>query len=59
MCIVMAISSISIYLTLPTKTLVIAVICFIFILIWAFRYPGSVEEYNQRIKDGKKIGWLN
>lgn len=26
--------------------------------IWAWRYPGSVEEYNQRKLAGRKIGWL-
>ena len=59
MCFVMIISSISIYFTLSTRALLIAVVCFVLILIWAFRYPGSVEEYERRIKEGKKIGWLN
>jgi hypothetical protein len=27
------------------------------IVIWAWRFPGSEEEYNKRIKEGKKIGW--
>ena len=26
--------------------------------IWTWRYPGSVEEYNQRKLAGRKIGWL-
>ena len=59
MCFVMIISSISIYFTLSTRALLIAVVCFVLILIWAFRYPGSVEEYEKRVKKGKKIGWLN
>ncbi len=25
---------------------------------WAWRYPGSVEEYENRIIHGEKIGWL-
>lgn len=25
---------------------------------WAWRFPGSVEEHEKRIKAGKKIGWL-
>ena len=41
------------------KLLIIVAACFLIILIWAFRYPGSVEEYDKRIKEGKKIGWLN
>ena len=28
------------------------------VAVWAWRYPGSVEEYNQRVAQGKKIGWL-
>jgi uncharacterized membrane protein YbaN (DUF454 family) len=26
--------------------------------IWALRYPSSVEEHDQRIAAGKKIGWF-
>jgi uncharacterized membrane protein YbaN (DUF454 family) len=26
--------------------------------IWAWRYPASVEEYEQRRAQGKKIGWF-
>jgi uncharacterized membrane protein YbaN (DUF454 family) len=26
--------------------------------IWALRYPSSVEEHDQRIAAGKKIGWV-
>ena len=55
MCFVMIISSISIYFTLSTRALLIAVVCFVLILIWAFRYPGSVEEYERRVKEGEKI----
>ena len=25
---------------------------------WAWRYPGSVKEYNERMAHGKKIGWI-
>jgi hypothetical protein len=35
-----------------------AAFTFTLICIWAFRYPGSVEEYDRRVKEGKKIGWL-
>ena len=30
----------------------------VLVAIWGWRYPGSVAEYNQRIKSNKKIGWL-
>ena len=28
------------------------------VALWAWRYPGSVEEHERRIKAGEKIGWL-
>ena len=28
------------------------------VAIWAWRYPGSVEEHSKREQLGKKIGWL-
>jgi hypothetical protein len=29
------------------------------VAIWAWRFPGSVEEYDLRIEEGRKIGWFN
>jgi uncharacterized protein len=29
-----------------------------FVAVWGWRYPGSVEEHDQRVKEGKKIAWL-
>ena len=29
------------------------------VAVWAWRFPGSVEEYDKRIANGKKIGWFN
>jgi uncharacterized membrane protein YbaN (DUF454 family) len=26
---------------------------------WAWRFPSSVADYDQRIVQGKKIGWFN
>lgn len=28
------------------------------VAIWAWRFPGTVEEHSNRIAQGKKIGWL-
>jgi hypothetical protein len=28
------------------------------VAIWAWKYPSSVEEYNHRKENGKKIAWL-
>ena len=29
-----------------------------FWMIWAIRYPGSVSEYERRINNKERIGWL-
>ena len=28
------------------------------VAIWAWRYPGSVAEQEQRVKEGKRIAWI-
>lgn len=28
------------------------------VAIWAWRYPSSIEEYNYRKQNGKKIAWI-
>lgn len=55
---VMCLSLISMLFTLPLRIVGYAAFTFLLICIWALRYPGSVEEYNKRIKEGKKIGWF-
>lgn len=27
-------------------------------VIWGWRYPGSDEEYQSRVKEGRRIAWL-
>jgi len=29
------------------------------VAIWAWRYPGSVEEQERRVRTGEKIAWLS
>jgi hypothetical protein len=29
------------------------------VAVWAWRFPGSVEEHDERIAHGRKIGWFN
>ena len=58
MVVVMCISLISMFFTVPLRVVGYAAITFLLIIIWAFRYPGSVEEYDRRVKEGKKIGWF-
>ena len=28
------------------------------VAVWAWKFPGSVEEHERRIKEGKKIAWF-
>lgn len=28
------------------------------VAIWGWRYPGSLEEHEHRIKEGRRIAWL-
>ena len=58
MVVVMCISLISMFFTVPLRVVGYAAFTFTLICIWAFRYPGSEAEYDRRIKEGKKIGWL-
>lgn len=30
----------------------------ILVVIWGWRYPGSLEEHDRRVKEGKRIAWL-
>lgn len=30
----------------------------ILVCIWGWRFPGSVEEHESRVKKGKRIAWL-
>jgi len=29
------------------------------VAVWAWRFPGSLEEHDKRIEEGRKIGWFN
>ena len=55
---VMCLSLLSMYFTLPVRVVLYAGITFCLIIIWAFRYPGSEKEYDERVKLGQKIGWF-
>ena len=45
--------------TVPVRGVVYTGIFMLFVAIWAWRYPSSVEEHDRRIANGKKIGWFN
>ena len=46
------------YLALKPIAIVSIALFMLFWLVWAWRYPGSQEEYDRRIANGKRIGWL-
>ena len=45
--------------TVPVKGVVYTGIFMFFVAVWAWRFPGSVEEHDKRIAEGRKIGWFN
>jgi len=46
------------YIALKPVALVGIAAFMLFWLVWAWRYPGSEEEYQRRIDNGLRIGWL-
>ena len=45
--------------TVPLRGIIYTGIFMLFVAVWAWRWPGSVEEHDRRIAEGKKIGWFN
>ena len=45
--------------TVPARGVVYTGIFMLFVAVWAWRYPSSVEEHDRRIEAGKKVGWFN
>lgn len=43
----------------PIKGLLYSAGSMVLVAIWGWRYPGSVEEYDRRINNKKRIGWFN
>jgi uncharacterized membrane protein YbaN (DUF454 family) len=60
MMIAMMSSSIAImwFTTGNVKAALYASVSMALVAIWAWRFPGSVEEYNNRVLSGKRIGWF-
>lgn len=55
----MSTSLVSMYLTnVPARGIVYTGIFMFFVAVWAWRYPSSVEEYDNRKVNNKKIGWF-
>ena len=55
----MATSLLIMSLTVPVKGVVYTGIFMCIVAVWAWRFPGSVEEHDKRIETGRKIGWFN
>lgn len=47
-----------VYINMKPAGLISVGLFMLFWLVWAWRYPGSNEEYERRIAAGKRIGWL-
>ena len=59
MLVMMSSSLIIMSFTVPLRGVIYTGIFMICVAVWAWRFPGSVEEHDNRIADGKKIGWFN
>ena len=47
------------FTNVPTRGIAYTGIFMLCVAVWAWRWPGSVEEHDRRITNGKKIGWFN
>jgi uncharacterized protein len=47
------------FTNVPERGIIYTGIFMLFVAIWAWRWPGSVEEHDRRIAEGRKIGWFN
>lgn len=54
---VMSSSLIIMYFTVPFTAVIYSAIFMFLVAVWAWRYPGSVEEWWRRKDAGEKIGW--
>jgi len=45
--------------TVPVKGVVYTGMFMLCVAVWAWRFPGSVEEHDKRIAEGRKVGWFN
>lgn len=45
--------------TVPIKGVLYTGIFMACVAVWAWRYPSSVAEHDNRIAEGRKIGWFN
>ena len=58
MAIMMSSSLAIMYFTVPMKGVIYTGIFMVLVCIWGWRYPGSPEEYDKRLAEGRRIAWL-
>jgi uncharacterized membrane protein YbaN (DUF454 family) len=46
------------FTNVPTRGIISTGIFMSCVAVWAWRWPGSVEEHDKRIAEGRKIGWF-
>ena len=55
----MTTSLVTMWLTaVPVRGIIYTALFMLCVAIWAWRFPSSVEEYDSRKAQGKKIGWI-
>jgi len=47
------------FASVPQRGIVATGIFMFFVAVWAWRFPSSIDEYDSRILEGRKIGWIN
>ena len=47
------------FTNVPARGIIYTGIFMMVVAVWAWRFPGSVEEHDKRIAEGRKIGWFN
>ena len=59
MVLTMDVSLIVLYLTTGNIWLVVGMgLMMLMVSVWAWRYPGSVEEWQDRVSRGLPVGWI-
>jgi len=43
----------------PVRGIIYTAMFMCVVAVWAWRFPGSVQEHEKRLAEGKKIGWFN
>ena len=46
------------FTTFNVNAIISSAIFMILVVIWAWRYPGSEQEYENRVKENKRVAWL-